>query len=104
MGLPPWFIGALGTDKGGSRYGARDGCLGLLDVTVGLNVTVLCGFGAIGRGPVEPWAMEEMSGVVSVELDAMLDTIGRYSASIKVFEDDQPLKHRPHVGKGSTSV
>lgn len=52
---------------------ARGCCFGLLDWTVGLNVTVLCGRGATGRGPVEPCDIEEISGVVSVELDAMLN-------------------------------
>jgi hypothetical protein len=51
---------------------ARDSCLGLLEVTVGLKVTVRCGLGAFGLGGVCPCANEEISGVVSVELDAMV--------------------------------
>jgi hypothetical protein len=72
MGLPagPGALGAGGPGGGA----ARGSCLGLLEVTVGLKVTVRCGFGATGRGPAEPWAREEMSGVVSVELDAMMGT------------------------------
>jgi hypothetical protein len=72
MGFPAG-PGAFGAG-GGPGGAARGSCLGLLDVTVGLKVTVLCGLGATGRGPAEPCARDEMSGVVSVELDAMLST------------------------------
>lgn len=44
------------------------GGLGLVDVTVGLKVTVRCGFGGIARLELD---MDETKGVVSVELDAM---------------------------------
>jgi len=44
------------------------GGLGLVDVTVGLNVTVRCGLDDIARLELD---IDETRGVVSVELDAM---------------------------------
>jgi hypothetical protein len=53
-------------------------CFGLLDKTVGLNVTLRCGRGALDLLVVEP-CKEEINGVVSVELEAMI-AIGREPA------------------------
>lgn len=75
MGFPPW-LGAC-APMGGCATGA---CLGLLEETVGLNVTVLCGRTGTGRGPAEACDMEEISGVVSVELEAILGARSRAGA------------------------
>lgn len=72
MGRPPWLVGTLVTMDGVPVGEARGGCLGLLDTTVGLNVTVLCGLGATAREPAEPCDSDDISGVVSVEFDAMV--------------------------------
>jgi len=61
---------------------ARDGPLGLLDVTVGLKVTVRCGLGAAGLGTPRSCANEEIKGVVSVELDAMMGKLPRKQANV----------------------
>jgi hypothetical protein len=47
-----------------------EGCFGLLERTVGLKVTVRCGFCGTGLPEVEEWDMDESSGVASVEVDS----------------------------------
>jgi hypothetical protein len=70
MGCPPWLVGKA--ELLPMCEDARDTCLGLLELTVGLKVTVRCGLGAFGLGAPRSWANEEISGVVSFELDAMM--------------------------------
>jgi hypothetical protein len=50
----------------------RKSCFGLLEMTVGLNVTVRCGFGGMALPAVAEWDRDGSRGVVSCELDAML--------------------------------
>lgn len=59
----------------GPKERFRDGCFGLAEEMVGLNVTVRWGLGGTARLPL---AIEEIKGVVSVELEAMMDRWANY--------------------------
>jgi hypothetical protein len=59
----------------GPLWEADRGGLGLLEDTVGLNVTERCGFGGLVLPAFDPCANEEISGVVSVELDAIMSEL-----------------------------
>ena len=75
MGCPPWDVPETAASDEVRGFG---GTLGLVDVTVGLNVTVRWAFGGIGFPDVDVWwAMDDIRGVVSDELDAMATAIGR---------------------------
>ena len=65
----------MAEDEPADRNGG--GCFGVLDSTVGLNVTVRVGRGGACLPCVEPCDMDEISGVVSVEPDAMTGAAGR---------------------------
>jgi hypothetical protein len=71
MGCPPWLVATFVKEDGPVCEADRSGGLGLLEDTVGLNVTVRCGLGGLALVAFEPCANEEINGVVSVELDAM---------------------------------
>jgi hypothetical protein len=59
-------------------------CFGLLEDTVGLKVTVRWGLGGTAFPGVEPCAKDEISGVVSVEPDAITGAaVGRWAAGEK---------------------
>jgi hypothetical protein len=67
IGWPPVLVAA---DWAPCEYDrAGSGALGVDDETVGLNVTVRCGFGFAGVCP--SLSKDGIRGVVSVELDAI---------------------------------
>lgn len=83
MGWPPWLDAKLETDEEVPTCDIDLGSgLGLLEETTVLKVTVRCGLGGVAVNlPVdEPSAMEEIKGVVSVELDAMATRVSLETA------------------------
>lgn len=66
MGWPPWLVPE---DCAPPCENDRDGWGGVDDCTVGLNVTVRCGFAG---SCCFAFASDEIRGVVSVELDAIV--------------------------------
>lgn len=60
-------------------------------MTVELNVTVRCGFGAIARPVLD---IDDINGVVSVELDAMVGTVGQLSQEMFAFRRDPQYYQR----------
>lgn len=63
-------------DGEGKCEADRKSGFGLLETTVGLKVTVRCDFGGIGLSAVTECDRDEIRGVVSWELDAILGARG----------------------------
>jgi hypothetical protein len=72
MGCPAWLAEGFDTVGEGKCETDRKSCFGLLEMTVGLKVTVLCGLGGMALPVVAEWDRDGIRGVVSLEVDAML--------------------------------
>jgi len=84
MGCPAWLAGGFGTvGEGNCETDLKSG-FGLLEMTVGLKVTVRCGFGGMALLAVVEWDKDGIRGVVSLELDAMLLALGFAIKLLKV--------------------